>query len=177
MTERAAGEAAKGEAMTHEARKGDFLTRAWPSTVRTPRLNEKEFLADVLRPFHDVIIKALAPRRRHEAALAQPILPQSEPAWVESLSLNRALISAISSTKRCRVSPASGTPGRSSPSRRFDGLVAGLGGVCCEHGVTRGHRPPRRGKSQPITLNDQLPGLSGPRRACRRRSPSAGRPA
>jgi hypothetical protein len=45
--------------MMHEARKGDFLTRAWPSTVRTPRLNEKEFLADVLRPFHDALVKAL----------------------------------------------------------------------------------------------------------------------
>src|SRR5580700_3468465 len=61
MAKRAAGEAAKGEAMVHEARKGDFLTRAGPSTVRTPRLNEKEFLADVLRPFHDAIVKALAP--------------------------------------------------------------------------------------------------------------------
>ena len=29
--------------------------------MRTPRLNEKEFLADVLRPFHDAIVKALAP--------------------------------------------------------------------------------------------------------------------
>jgi hypothetical protein len=47
--------------MIHEARKGDFLTRTCPSTVRTPRLNEKEFLADVLRPFHDAIVKALAP--------------------------------------------------------------------------------------------------------------------
>jgi hypothetical protein len=47
--------------MMHKAKKGDFRTRAWPSTVRTPRLNEKEFLADVLRPFHDVIVKALAP--------------------------------------------------------------------------------------------------------------------
>jgi hypothetical protein len=61
MAERAAGEAAKGEAMMHEARKGDFLSRAGPSTVRTQRLNEKEFLADVLRPFHDAIVKALAP--------------------------------------------------------------------------------------------------------------------
>ena len=61
MAKRAAGEAAKGEAMVHEARKGDFLTRAGPSTVHTPRLNEKEFLADVLRPFHDAIVKALAP--------------------------------------------------------------------------------------------------------------------
>ena len=61
MAERAAGEAAECEAMMHEARKGDFLTRAGPSTVRTPRLNEKEFLADVLRPFHDAIVKALAP--------------------------------------------------------------------------------------------------------------------
>jgi hypothetical protein len=59
--ERAAGEAAEGEAMMHEARKGDFLTQAWPSTVRTPRLDEKEFLAGVLRPFHDAIVKALAP--------------------------------------------------------------------------------------------------------------------
>jgi hypothetical protein len=42
--------------MMHEARKGDFLTRAGPSAVRTPRLNEKEFLADVLRPFHDAIV-------------------------------------------------------------------------------------------------------------------------
>jgi hypothetical protein len=42
MAERAAGEAAECEAMMHEARKGDFLTRAWPSTVRTPRLNETE---------------------------------------------------------------------------------------------------------------------------------------
>ena len=46
MAERAAGAPAESEAMMHEA--------AWPSTVRTPRLNEKEFLADVLRPFHDV---------------------------------------------------------------------------------------------------------------------------
>ena len=56
MAERAAGEPAEGEAMMDEARKGDFLTRAWPSTMRTPRLNEKEFLADVLRPFHDAIV-------------------------------------------------------------------------------------------------------------------------
>ena len=62
MAERGAGEPTEGEAMMHEARKGeDFLTRAWPSTARTPRLNEKEFLADVLRPFHDAIVKALAP--------------------------------------------------------------------------------------------------------------------
>jgi hypothetical protein len=47
MTERAAGDAAKGKAMMHETRKGDFLTRA----VHTPRLDEKEFLAGVLRPF------------------------------------------------------------------------------------------------------------------------------
>ena len=61
MTKRAAGEPAEGEAMMmHEARKGDFLTR-WSSTERTPRLNEKEFLADVLRPFHDAIVKVLAP--------------------------------------------------------------------------------------------------------------------
>ena len=57
MTERAAGESAEGEAMMmHEARKGDFLTRAWPSTLRSPRLDEKEFLANVLRPFHDAIV-------------------------------------------------------------------------------------------------------------------------
>jgi hypothetical protein len=43
MAERAAGEATECEAMMHEARKGHFLTRAWPSTVRTPRLNEKAF--------------------------------------------------------------------------------------------------------------------------------------
>ena len=56
MAERVAGEPAEGEAMMmHEARKGDFLTR-WSSTHRTPRLNEKEFLADVLRPFHDAIV-------------------------------------------------------------------------------------------------------------------------
>jgi hypothetical protein len=42
MAERAAGEAAECEAMMHKARKGDFLTRAGPSTVRTPRLDEKE---------------------------------------------------------------------------------------------------------------------------------------
>jgi hypothetical protein len=47
--------------MMHKARKGDFVTRAGPSTVRTPRLDEKEFLAGVLRPFHDAIVKALAP--------------------------------------------------------------------------------------------------------------------
>jgi hypothetical protein len=47
--------------MMHEARKADILIRAWPSAVRTPRLNEKEFLADVLRPFHEAIVKALAP--------------------------------------------------------------------------------------------------------------------
>jgi AAA domain, putative AbiEii toxin, Type IV TA system len=52
--------------MMHEARKGDFLTRAWPSTVRTPRLNEKEFLADVLRPFHDALVKALVVFRPDE---------------------------------------------------------------------------------------------------------------
>ena len=57
MAERAAGEPAEGEAMMHEARKADFLTRAWPSTVRTPRLNEKEFLADVLRTFHEAIAR------------------------------------------------------------------------------------------------------------------------
>ena len=61
MTERAVGEAAEGEGMMHKARKGDFVTRAGPSTVRTPRLDEKEFLAGVLRPFHDAIVKALAP--------------------------------------------------------------------------------------------------------------------
>jgi hypothetical protein len=61
MAERAAGEAAEGEAMMHKARKGDFLTRVWPSTVRTQRLDETEFLADVLRPLHDAIVKALAP--------------------------------------------------------------------------------------------------------------------
>jgi hypothetical protein len=44
----------------HEAKKGDFLPRR-SSTERTPRINEKEFLADVLRPFHDAIVKALAP--------------------------------------------------------------------------------------------------------------------
>jgi hypothetical protein len=65
MTERAADEAAEGEAMMHEARKGDFLTPAWPSAVRTPRLDEKEFLANVLRPFHDAIVKALAPHFDH----------------------------------------------------------------------------------------------------------------
>ena len=59
MTKRAAGEPAEGKAMMHEARKGDFLTR-WSSTKHTPRINEKEFLADVLRPFHDAIVKALA---------------------------------------------------------------------------------------------------------------------
>jgi hypothetical protein len=47
--------------MMHKARKGDFLTRAGPGTVRTPRLDEKEFLAGVLRPFNDAIVKALAP--------------------------------------------------------------------------------------------------------------------
>jgi hypothetical protein len=41
----------------HETRKGDFLTR----TVHTPRLDEKEFLADVLRPFHAAIDRAMAP--------------------------------------------------------------------------------------------------------------------
>ena len=61
MAERAAGEPAEGEAMMHEARKGGFLTRAWPSTVRTPRLDEKEFLAGVLRPFHAAIDRAMAP--------------------------------------------------------------------------------------------------------------------
>jgi hypothetical protein len=61
MAERAVGEAVESEAMMHEAAKGDSLTRAWPSTARTPRLNEKEFLADVLRPFHDALVKALAP--------------------------------------------------------------------------------------------------------------------
>jgi hypothetical protein len=35
MTERAAGAPTEGKAMMREARKGDFLTRAWPSTVRT----------------------------------------------------------------------------------------------------------------------------------------------
>jgi hypothetical protein len=59
LDERAAGEPAEGEAMMQEARKGNFLTR-WSNTERTPRLNEKEFLADVLRPFHDAIVKALA---------------------------------------------------------------------------------------------------------------------
>ena len=61
MEKRAAVEPAEGEAMTHKATKGDFRTRAWPSTVRPPRLNEKEFLADVLRPFHDAIVNVLAP--------------------------------------------------------------------------------------------------------------------
>ena len=57
MTKRVAGEPAEGEAMMmHEARKGDFLPRAWPSTLRSPRLDEKEFLANVLRPFHDAIV-------------------------------------------------------------------------------------------------------------------------
>jgi hypothetical protein len=59
LDERAAGEPAEGEAMMHEARKGNYLTR-WSSTERTPRINEKEFLADVLRPFHGAIVKALA---------------------------------------------------------------------------------------------------------------------
>jgi hypothetical protein len=57
MAERAASKPAEGEAMMRETRKGDFLTQA----VHTPRLDEKEFLADVLRPFHDTIVKALAP--------------------------------------------------------------------------------------------------------------------
>jgi hypothetical protein len=61
MAERADRGPTEGEAMMHEARKGGFLTRAWPSPVRPPRLNEKEFLTDVLRPFHDAIVKALAP--------------------------------------------------------------------------------------------------------------------
>ena len=59
LDERAAGEPAEGEAMMHEARKGNFLTRG-SSTERTPRITEKEFLADVLRPFHGAIVKALA---------------------------------------------------------------------------------------------------------------------
>src|SRR6516225_1284598 len=59
LDERAADEPAEGEAMMHEARKGNFLTRG-SSTERTPRINEKEFLADVLRPFHAAIVKALA---------------------------------------------------------------------------------------------------------------------
>jgi hypothetical protein len=57
MAERAAGAPAEGEAMMREARKGDFLTRA----VHTPRLDEKEFLAGVLRPFRDAIDRAMAP--------------------------------------------------------------------------------------------------------------------
>ena len=61
MTKRAAGKPAEGKAMMHEARKGDFLPRAWPSTLRSPRLDEKEFLADVLRPFHAAIDRAMAP--------------------------------------------------------------------------------------------------------------------
>ena len=56
LDERAAGEPAEGEAMMHEARKGNFLTR-WSNTERTPRINEKEFVADVLRPFHGAIVK------------------------------------------------------------------------------------------------------------------------
>ena len=58
MNKRAASEPAEGEAMMHEGKRG-FLTR-WSSIERTPRINEKEFLADVLRPFHDAIVKALA---------------------------------------------------------------------------------------------------------------------
>ena len=46
--------------MMNEARKGNFLTR-WSSSERTPRINEKEFLADVLQPFHGAIVKVLAP--------------------------------------------------------------------------------------------------------------------
>jgi hypothetical protein len=57
MAERVSGEPAEGEAMMREARKGDFLTRA----VHTPRLDEKEFLAGVLRPFHAAIDRAMAP--------------------------------------------------------------------------------------------------------------------
>ena len=60
MAKRVAGEPAEAEAMMHKAKKGDLLTR-WSSTERTPRLHEKEFLVDVLRPFHDAIVKALAP--------------------------------------------------------------------------------------------------------------------
>jgi hypothetical protein len=56
LDERAAGEPAEGEAMMHEA---SFLTR-WSNTERTPRINEKEFLADVLRHLHGAIVKALA---------------------------------------------------------------------------------------------------------------------
>jgi len=59
LDERAADEPAEGEAMMHEARKGNFLTR-WSNTERTPRINEKEFVAAVLRPFHGAIVKALA---------------------------------------------------------------------------------------------------------------------
>jgi hypothetical protein len=57
MAERVSGEPAEGEAMMREVRKGDFLTRA----VHTPRLDEKEFLAGVLRPFHAAIDRAMAP--------------------------------------------------------------------------------------------------------------------
>jgi len=60
MNKRAAGGPAEGEVMMHKARKEDFLTR-WSSTERTPRINEKEFLADALQPFHNTIVKALAP--------------------------------------------------------------------------------------------------------------------
>jgi len=59
LDERTAGEPAGDEAMMHEARKGNFLTR-WSGTERSPRITEKEFLADVLRPFHGAIVKALA---------------------------------------------------------------------------------------------------------------------
>jgi hypothetical protein len=62
LDERAAGEPAEGEAMMHEARKGNFLTRC-SSSERTPRISEKEFLADVLRPFHGAIVKALGSHR------------------------------------------------------------------------------------------------------------------
>ena len=44
-------------AKPYETRKGESLTRA----VHTPRLDEKEFLADVLRPFHAAIDRAMAP--------------------------------------------------------------------------------------------------------------------
>jgi hypothetical protein len=65
MNKRAAGGPAEGEVMMHKARKGDFLTR-WSSTERTPRINEKEFLADALQPFHNAIVKALTTPHYHD---------------------------------------------------------------------------------------------------------------
>jgi hypothetical protein len=71
MAKRAAGEPAEGEAMMHKAKKENFLPRAWPSNVCTPRLNEKEFLADVRRRTRSKSVIGLWPGSRRSCCGAR----------------------------------------------------------------------------------------------------------